>query len=46
MYRSSVEQTGTKRVSLKFSPMTSVLSRDNSNLVEAPLATSTEHVQV
>ena len=43
---SSVEQTSTKGISLKFPPMTSVPSTDKNNLVETPLATITEHVQV
>ena len=43
---SSVEQTSTKGISLKFPPMTSVSSTDKNNLVETPLATITEHVQV
>ena len=43
---SSVEQTSTKGISLKFPPMTSVPSTDKSKLVETPLATITEHVQV
>ena len=43
---SSVEQTSTKGISLKFPPMTSVPSTDKNNFVEAPLATITEHVQV
>ena len=43
---SSVEQTSTKRISLKFPPMTPVPSTDKNNLLETPLATITEHVQV
>ena len=43
---SSVEQASTKGISLKFPPMASVPSTDKSNLVENPLATITEHVQV
>ena len=42
----SVEQKSTKWISLKFPPMTSVPSRDTSNLVETSLATMTEHVQL
>ena len=42
----SVEQKSTKWISLKFPPMTSVPSRDKSNLVETSLATMTEHVQL
>ena len=42
---SSVEQTSTKGISLKFPPMTSVSSTDKNNL-EIPLATITERVQV
>ena len=41
---SSVEQTSTKGISLKFPPMTSVLSTHKSKLVETPLAAITEHV--
>ena len=43
---SSVKQTSTKGISLKFPPMTPVPSTDKNNLVENPLATITEHVQV
>ena len=46
---SSVEQSSTKEISLKFSPMTSSVasaSTDKSNLVETFLTTITEHVQV
>ena len=43
---SSVEQTSTKGISLKFPSMTSVPSTDKNNLVETTLATITEHVQV
>ena len=46
---SSVEQSSTKGISLKFSPMTSSVasaSTDKSNLVETFLTTITEHVQV
>ena len=43
---SSVEQKSTKGISLKFPPMASVPSTDKSNLVETPLATVIEHVQV
>ena len=46
---SSVEQSSTKGISLKFSPMTSSVvsvSTDMSNLVETFLTTITEHVQV
>ena len=43
---SSVEQTSTKGISLKFPPTTSVPSTDKINLVETPLPTVTEHVQV
>ena len=42
---SSIEQTSTKGIGLKFPPMTSVPSTDKKNLVEAPLVTITEHVQ-
>ena len=42
----SVEQTSTKGMSLKFPPMTSVPSTDKNNLVETPLTTVTDHVQV
>lgn len=43
---SSVEQTSTKETSLKFLSMSSVSTTDNSNFVETPLATITEHAQV
>ena len=43
---SFVKQASTKGISLKFPPMTSVPSTDKNNLVETPLATITEHVQV
>ena len=43
---SSVKQTSTKGISLKFPPMTPVPSSDKNNLVENALATITEHVQV
>ena len=43
---SSVEQTSTKGISLKFPPMTSVPSTDKNNVVETPLTTNTEHDQV
>ena len=43
---SSVEQTRTKGIRLKFPPMTSVLSADKSSLLETPLATITGHVLV
>ena len=43
---SSAEQAITKRIGLKFPPITSVPSTDKNNLVETPLATITEHVQV
>ena len=43
---SSVEQTSTKGISLKFPPITSVSLAYKSNLVETPLTTITEHVQV
>ena len=43
---SSVEQTSTKRISLKFLHMTSVPSTDKNNLFEISLAMITEHVQV
>ena len=46
LYMSSVEQTSTKETSLKFSSTSSVSTTDNSNLVENPLATITEHAQV
>ena len=42
---SSVEQTSTKGISLKFPPMTSVPSTDKNNVVETPLTTNTEHDQ-
>ena len=42
----SVEQTSTEGISLKFPPVTSVLSADINNLVQTPLARITEHVQV
>ena len=43
---SSVEQTSTEGISLKFLPMKSVpnASTDKSNLVETSLATITEYV--
>ena len=43
---SSVEQTSTNGMSLKFPPMTSVPSTDKTNLVETLLATITGYVQV
>ena len=43
---SSVEQTSTKGISLKFPPITSVSLAYKSNLVETPLTTITEHVHV
>ena len=43
---SSVEQTSTKGISLQFPPMISVPSTNKNNLVETPLVTITEHVQV
>ena len=46
---SAVEQTSTKGISLKFSPMTLSVpsaSTGKSNLVETSLSTITEHVQV
>ena len=43
---SSAEKTNTKGTSLKFPPMTSVPNIDKSNLIETPLDTITEHVQI
>ena len=43
---SSVEQTSTKGINFKFPPMISVPSTDKNNLVESPLATITELLQV
>ena len=43
---SSVEQPSTKRISLKFPPMTSVPSTDKNDLVETFLATITKNVWV